>query len=179
MAVAHSLRDSRRYSSHHASAAKQPVPIVLSTTHCAQGVPELLATNRPLAAACVQIAEGRRSARRLALLSKDHGLSESEVRLLWAICTAMSLDSRSARTGTSQRQLANRLPLSPAHISAMVERLRQRGLAVLAESVADRRCQHSQVTAAGRRIVRAISGQLEQTKDATGPASSGGMGVGS
>jgi DNA-binding MarR family transcriptional regulator len=61
----------------------------------------------------------------------------------------------------SQLELAQRMGMSPAQISGLVEVLRQRALLVSERSPRDRRRQTWRLTAAGEKVLIALDTQLE------------------
>jgi DNA-binding MarR family transcriptional regulator len=77
------------------------------------------------------------------------GLSESQLSVLWA-CVAAADD------GLSQSELAQRLLVSPALVSGLVEQLRRRRLLTGQRDKADRRRQVWRATASGRDLVQGI-----------------------
>jgi len=70
-------------------------------------------------------------------------LSEAQLSLLWACLVAPP-------GGLSQKDLANHLVVSPAHVSGLVEQLRCQGLLCGRRNVHDRRRQHWQLAPAGQ-----------------------------
>ncbi|MBN1394106.1 MAG: MarR family transcriptional regulator [Pirellulales bacterium] len=93
----------------------------------------------------------------------DWGLSEPELALLWA-CAA------SPPGGTSQRQLAEALAVSPAQISALVERLAQMELLQVRAAPGDRRRRLWEPTAAGMELWRAVSDSFDNIEPHRGAA---------
>lgn len=85
-------------------------------------------------------------------------LGEAQFSLLWA-----SLGAPSA--GLSQSQLAAALSLSPAHVSGLVEQLRQQGLLESRRTPSDRRRQLWRITPAGRNALEAVLADLAQWAD--------------
>jgi len=77
------------------------------------------------------------------------GLSESQLSVLWA-CASATAD------GLSQSELAQRLLVSPALVSGLVEQLRRRRLLTGQRDKADRRRQVWRATASGRDLVQGI-----------------------
>jgi DNA-binding MarR family transcriptional regulator len=69
--------------------------------------------------ACRRVIEGRRAARAIAEWAARFELADGEFHVLWCLRSAAS-------TGLDQTTLAANLAISPAQVSAMVERLRQR-----------------------------------------------------
>lgn len=108
----------------------------------------------PLEDWCLTLAEQlSRCSRQLRHLIARHcadlGLSEAQVALLQAC-------RRSPSSGSSQKELAERLLVSPALISGLVEELRQAGLLVGRRDVHDRRRQQWQLTPAGQGRLHAV-----------------------
>lgn len=83
----------------------------------------------------------------------DPGLSEAELALLWA-CRLP------AARGQSQKELAERLCVSPAHVSGLVEQLREAGLLVSQRDGHDRRRQLWQLTPRGEARLQAVVQRL-------------------
>ncbi|MEM8944392.1 MAG: hypothetical protein AAGD11_04350 [Planctomycetota bacterium] len=109
---------------------------------------------RSLASLCDRIAAGKRLARQLAVALREHGLSETEFRLLWL------LDKRGTATQSAeieQRQLPADLGVSAGQISAVVERLRSLSLIANVPCRQDRRRQRWALTAGGSRRVAGIA----------------------
>jgi DNA-binding MarR family transcriptional regulator len=96
--------------------------------------------------ACTAAASGRRAARALAEWTKRFGLTEAEFQLLWRLRSASA-------DGPNQATLAGTLAFSPAQISAIVERVRQRGLIFEQSASGDRRRHHWQLSIAGRQLL--------------------------
>lgn len=85
----------------------------------------------------------------LAEQTEAAGLNESQLSLLWATLSATS-------EGMSQTELAQRLMVSPALVSGLVEQLRRKRLLSGQRDKADRRRQVWRVTTAGRALVQRI-----------------------
>jgi len=77
------------------------------------------------------------------------GLSESQLSLLWTCLAAMP-------EGLSQTALAQRLMVSPALVSGLVEQLRRRRLLTGQRDQDDRRRQVWRVTSSGQTLVQGI-----------------------
>lgn len=90
--------------------------------------------------------------RALAEALSEAQLSENEFLVLAAY--------EDAANPPSQRQLADRLAVSPAQISGIVERLRQREWIDSRRDPHDRRRQHWRLTAAGSQIVLAAGAAI-------------------
>jgi DNA-binding MarR family transcriptional regulator len=96
--------------------------------------------------ACCAAAAGRRAARALAEWAKPFGLTEAEFQMLWRL-------RPTSTPGPNQSSLAGELSFSPAQVSAVVERLRQRDLIRECPATGDRRQHHWQLSAAGQILV--------------------------
>lgn len=96
--------------------------------------------------ACSAAANGRRAARALADWTKRFGLTEAEFQFLWRL-------RPTSGDGPNQTTLAGSLVFSPAQISAIVERMRQRGLISERGTIGDRRRNYWQLSAAGRELL--------------------------
>jgi DNA-binding MarR family transcriptional regulator len=81
------------------------------------------------------------------------GLSETEFRLLW-------LCGRADPPGVHQTELSERLAVSPAQVSAMVEQLRRKKLLLGQRSRSDRRRQCWRVTPQGRALIASLAAEL-------------------
>lgn len=86
---------------------------------------------------------GRLLRNHLAVQAEKAGLNEPQLSLLWA-CQAAGPE------GIGQNDLAQRLLVSPAHVSGLVEQLRRKRLLAGRRDVADRRRQIWRLTARGR-----------------------------
>lgn len=95
--------------------------------------------------ACRRVIDGRRAARVLAAWTRRFELGEAEILTLWWLSSTAG--------GVDQTTLAQQLALSPAQISATVERLRARGQIVQDVSRGDRRRHVWQLSAEGRRLL--------------------------
>jgi DNA-binding MarR family transcriptional regulator len=98
--------------------------------------------------------------------SSIQGIGEAEFPLLW-------LFQRVGAETSCQNELARRLGISPAQVSALVERLRQAGWVVGQRSSVDRRRQIWRLTDRGTELVRHVAGGLSQRLGATFDGSSG------
>ena len=101
---------------------------------------------------CRLVVDGRRAGRALADWARRFGLTEPEFLTLWRV-------SESPADGIDQTTLAQRLALSPAQISATVERLRTGDWIVQCDRPGDRRRHLWQLSARGRTRLQAIVGQ--------------------
>jgi len=109
-------------------------------------------------AGCRLIAAGRQMARDLAAMVRGSGVSEAEFRLLWLLRSKSASEPCQSR---DQKQLAERLGLSPAQVSALVERLRAEDKIVASPTPGDRRRQVWQLTPTGVALVSELSRLLE------------------
>jgi DNA-binding MarR family transcriptional regulator len=98
---------------------------------------------------CRTAVGGRRSARALAAWIKPFGLSEPEFQLLWCL-------RGESPAGCDQTMLAARLAMSPAQVSALVERLRVSGLIAQQIVAGDRRRNLWQLAAGGDRLLQQV-----------------------
>ena len=107
---------------------------------------------------CQMAVEGRQAVRALAQWSGRLHLSEAELQILWGLRAARS-------QGIDQTTLATQLALSPALVSASVEKLRLRGMIAHQPAGSDRRRHLWQLSADGRealqRVVRAAGESRE------------------
>src|SRR5262245_57819882 len=90
--------------------------------------------------------EGRRAGRMIAAWARWFKLSDLELQLLWCL-------RQERGDGFDQTTLALRLSLSPAQVSAMVERLRVSGLIVQRPVTGDRRRHPWQLSGDGQTLV--------------------------
>ncbi len=119
------------------------------------GVPE---ANRPIARTCQTVVDGRRAARALADWAGRFDLSEPEFHVLWCLRDATA-------DGVDQTTIAHSLALSPAQVSATVERLRAEGCIVQQAVPGDRRRRLWQLSASGRATLNEMlrnAGSLRQ-----------------
>jgi DNA-binding MarR family transcriptional regulator len=103
-------------------------------------------------------ADGRNAVRALAPWSGLLELSEAELQILWALRVAST-------QAVDQTTVATQLVLSPALVSACIEKLRLRGLIAHQQVGGDRRRHLWQLSADGRqalqRVVQAAGGSRE------------------
>jgi DNA-binding MarR family transcriptional regulator len=85
-------------------------------------------------------------------LAGRHQLNATQLLALWACGESVG--------GVGQSELANRIGVSPAQASALVEQLRQLELLEARRTENDRRRQHWSVTSAGRAVVDAVVDDL-------------------
>ena len=104
---------------------------------------------------CAMIAAGRIAARELAVGVRGLGLSETQVRLLWAL-RSTKLAEKASQAPLDQTRLAAELGLSAAQTSSMVDRMRRQGAVISQSFPGDRRRQIWQLTAAGLELTQRI-----------------------
>jgi DNA-binding MarR family transcriptional regulator len=98
---------------------------------------------------CHAAIDGRRAARLLASWSNRFGLGEPDLQVLWTL-------RRAAPASLDQSTLAGRLVISPAQVSATVERLRAGKWIEQSPNLADRRRNLWHLTADGQRMLERI-----------------------
>ena len=103
------------------------------------------------------VVDGRRAMRALAVWARRFDLSEPEFLVLWCLRGTNA-------EGVDQTTIAHWLALSPAQVSATVERLRAEGSIVREAAAGDRRRHVWQLSANGRDKL------IEMLRDAQGPA---------
>lgn len=103
-------------------------------------------------AACRAVVVGKLAARELTGWLCQLGLSEPEFRLLWLLCGSVNLRD-SGSPSIDQAALAQQLAVSPAQVSALVERLSAACLIEQQRSSADRRRQFCRIAANGQSLV--------------------------
>jgi len=108
----------------------------------------------PLDKICRRIADGRRLARQLALVVREHALSEAEFRLLWLL-------RETAQASLEQSELVQGLGISSAQVSALVEKLRVQQILALSTDEKDRRRKLWQLTASGREHFESVIQTVE------------------
>ena len=113
---------------------------------------------RHLDTICRHIATGRGLARRLGVAVREFQLSEAEFRSLWLLHEQVKL---AKQTGLTQNSLAHHLGISPAQVSAIVEKLRSRQFINTIADDHDRRRQRLRLTSLGSKqfesVVAAVS----------------------
>lgn len=112
---------------------------------------------------CLQMTQqllacGRMLRQQLAVVTRQIGLNDTQFLVLWSCSTVQS-------SRTSQRDLGERLGISPAQISAMVEDLRRRNLLIGQRSASDRRRQTWCLTSEGQAVVDAAATALQPWAD--------------
>jgi DNA-binding MarR family transcriptional regulator len=112
-----------------------------------------------LALVCQTAIVGRRAVRKLTQWSERFELSESELQILSCL-------NGSVGPGVDQTRLAAGLALSPAQVSACVEKLRARGLIAHYEARGDRRRRLWQLSADGVAILQQIVNAVGESREA-------------
>ncbi len=108
--------------------------------------PQVDAVVRLIEQTCQTAIEGRRAARAIAHWSKGFQLTEPESQILWCV--------RDAADGSiDQTTVAKRLALSPAQVSASVEKLRSGGWISPREAPGDRRRRLWQLSLKGNELL--------------------------
>ncbi len=107
---------------------------------------------------CRQITIGRTLARQLARALRDYAISEAEFRVLWLLRVA----EMNREPAPQQSSLSDRLRISPAQVSAIVEKLRTQGIITAIESSRDRRRRQWQLAPPGRQRFDAIHEVLNE-----------------
>jgi DNA-binding MarR family transcriptional regulator len=121
-------------------------------------------------AACRLVASGRRAARELAAWMGDLAVTEPEFRLLWLL---ERLEAATAGPDAlDQASLADRLAVSPAQMSGLVERLSASGMIEPQPQAADRRRQLWSISLAGKSLIGNVIARLETLAANTSPANS-------
>ena len=104
--------------------------------------------------ACRQAVAGKLAVRQLARWVDGFGVGETEFRLMWTLFPVE--ESPSPMPRCDQAELAERLAVSAAQVSCVVERLRGSQLLERDAAEGDRRRQVWRLTAAGLALVRKI-----------------------
>lgn len=105
--------------------------------------------------ACRLAVAGKLALREIGTWIEGIGVSETEFRLLWLLFQhEHGEESRS--TALDQAELAERLAVSAAQVSGVIERLRQRELVDRVPDVSDRRRQQWRLASSGETLVRTI-----------------------
>jgi len=127
-------------------------------TDTARGQPAT-ADARVVERICRAVVDGRRFSRALAHWCKRFGLSEPEFQVLRWLHEA-------AGSGTDQSTLAKGLALSPAQVSATVERLRTQGWIAQQSRPHDRRRNFWQLSDGGRSLVERMLADAGELRNA-------------
>jgi DNA-binding MarR family transcriptional regulator len=105
------------------------------------------AAAKRIEAACQQATAGKLAMRELADWTRPFGLSEMEFRLLWLLSQPEWIGGDACER--DQVELAERLAVSAAQVSSVVERLRAQGFIEPVRDGADRRRQLWRIAPAG------------------------------
>lgn len=108
---------------------------------------------RRITKTCRQAVAGKLASRQLAAWVNGFAVGEAEFRLLWELHTT---HAGAAAAPLDQAELADRLAVSAAQVSGVVERLRSSQLIARPSVDGDRRRQYWQLTAAGNELVQRI-----------------------
>jgi DNA-binding MarR family transcriptional regulator len=111
--------------------------------------------------ACRQAVAGKLAVRRLARWVEGFGVSEIEFRFLWLLFLEAESDAQRLEVLFDQAALAECLAVSPARVSAAVERLRAAGLVERAAARGDRRRQCWRLAERGRALVSSVIAAVE------------------
>jgi DNA-binding MarR family transcriptional regulator len=108
---------------------------------------------RRITKACRRAIAGKLASRQLAAWVDGFAVGETEFRLLWELYTSQGTE---AAPTFDQAELADRLAVSAAQVSGVVERLRRSQLIARPAVDGDRRRQFWQLTPAGKALVQQI-----------------------
>jgi DNA-binding MarR family transcriptional regulator len=112
-------------------------------------------------AACRQAFAGKLALRDLAAWVRGFGVTEGDFRLLWELFERREGGGEGS-LAFDQAELAERLAVSPAQISSVVERLQVRQWIERVRDGADRRRQLWRLSHAGGELVQAVVASVEQ-----------------
>jgi DNA-binding MarR family transcriptional regulator len=101
----------------------------------------------------------RRARERLSVEASRQGLSEPQIEMLWACAKAPP-------GGRCQKDLAEDLAVSPAHVSGVVERLHAAGLLQYSVAEGDRRLRYWRLTPAGQVLWQTVADDSAKKGDA-------------
>jgi DNA-binding MarR family transcriptional regulator len=127
-----------------------------------------------IADACRRAVRGKLAVRDLALWVDGFGVSETEFRLLWLLfneADGAPAPPRTVPREFDQAELAARLAVSAAQVSASVERLHREARLERVSQVADRRRQLWRLSPSGRSLVLKVVAAV----DALPPVGDAGM----
>jgi DNA-binding MarR family transcriptional regulator len=119
--------------------------------------------------ACRRAVLGKLAVRDIARWVSAFGVSEIEFRLLWLLFTTAESPAANGDADLDQGALATQLAVSPAQVSAVVDRLRAAGRVVSVVPADDRRRQLWLLTPAGRELVLNVAAAVDALPPA-GPA---------
>jgi DNA-binding MarR family transcriptional regulator len=114
-----------------------------------------------LDAVCRHVVAGKLAARELAAWVRELGASETEFRLLWQLARDAT-ETALPESPPDQAMLADRLAVSPAQVSGVVERLSAKQLIEPQHFSTDRRRQAWRLSSAGRQLVGAVVAHVTQ-----------------
>ena len=106
---------------------------------------------RHIECTCRTVVDGRHAARVLAEWTQRFELGEAEFQVLWCLRSA-------ANEGLDQTTLARKLAISPAQVSAIVERAGARDWIDQQSAASDRRRRLWQLSASGRSLLEQMIG---------------------
>jgi DNA-binding MarR family transcriptional regulator len=118
---------------------------------------------RRITQTCRHAVAGKLASRQLAAWVDGFPVGESEFRLLWELHTACA---DAGMASFDQAELADRLAVSAAQVSGMVERLRRSQLIARPAVDGDRRRQYWRLTAAGDELVQRIIAAVDASHSA-------------
>jgi DNA-binding MarR family transcriptional regulator len=113
--------------------------------------------------ACRLTIAGKLALRDIAGWTAHAGVNETEFRLLWLLIQK-SQSQNADRRACDQAELAHELAVSPAQVSGVIERLRQRELVERVLGVGDRRRQLWRLAPSGEQLVRAVVASVATTE---------------
>lgn len=102
-------------------------------------------------------ADGRRAGKALSAWTRRFHVSEAEFQLLWLLRT-------SAQVGRTQTTLARELAFSPAQVSVVVERMRERGWIFQHRAAGDRRQHLWCLSLSGRSLLEEMLSHTDELK---------------
>jgi DNA-binding MarR family transcriptional regulator len=104
--------------------------------------------------ACGLVVAGKLALREIASWVEPFGVGENEFRLLWLLFQQEQGQQQAPQRG--QVILTERLAVSAAQVSGLVERLRERGFVAPVSNPSDRRRQFWRLTPAGEALVSRV-----------------------
>jgi DNA-binding MarR family transcriptional regulator len=104
--------------------------------------------------ACGLVVAGKLALRQIASWVEPFGVRENEFRLLWLLFQQEQGQQQAPQRG--QVVLTERLAVSAAQVSGLVERLRERGFVAPVSNPSDRRRQFWRLTPAGKALVSRV-----------------------
>jgi DNA-binding MarR family transcriptional regulator len=121
---------------------------------------------------CRRAVAGKLALREIAVWVEGMGVSETEFRLLWLLFQQEHGEA-SKSTALDQADLAERLAVSAAQVSGVIERLRQRELVDRVPDVSDRRRQLWRLASTGETLVQTVIANVANSRIA--PSRKGGV----